>query len=143
MAASDPIADALTKIRNASASKHPTVDLRASNFLERILEVFKQEGFIRTYKAVGETPALRGLRVYLKYALPAAPSAGQAGKKTPAITQLIRISRPGVRTYRKAGELPRVLNGLGIAVVSTSKGIMTERDAYRQRIGGEVICYVW
>jgi small subunit ribosomal protein S8 len=77
------------------------------------------------------------LRVYLKYAK------RSSSKKTPAITQLIRVSKPGVRTYRKAAELPRVLGGLGVAVVSTSKGILTERDAYRQRIGGEVICYVW
>ena len=132
MAASDPIADGLTKIRNASRAKHPTVDLRASGVMERILVVLKQEGFIRTYKAVGEAAAQRGLRVYLKYA-----------KKAPAITQLIRVSKPGVRTYRKAAELPRVLNGLGAAVVSTSKGMMSEREAYRQRIGGEIICYVW
>lgn len=143
MAATDPIADGLTKIRNASRSKHPTVDVRASGFLERILGVLKQEGFIRTYKAVGETPAQRWLRVYLKYALPAAPSAGRAGRNTPAITQLIRVSRSGVRMYRKADKLPRVLNGLGVAVISTSKGIMTDREAYRQRLGGEVVCYVW
>lgn len=132
MASSDPIADGLTKIRNASRAKHPTADLRASRFLERLLEVLKQEGFIRTYRSVGETPAQRAIRVYLKYA-----------RSTPAITQIVRISRPGVRRYRKAAELPRVLNGLGVAIVSTSRGIMTERDAYRQRIGGEVLCYVW
>ncbi len=132
MAITDPIANGLTKIRNASLAKHPTVDVRASGVVERILDVLKQEGFIRTYKSVGQTPAQRVLRVYLKYV-----------KKTPAISQVIRVSKPGVRQYRKAAELPRVLNGLGIAVVSTSKGIMTERDAYRQRIGGEVMCYVW
>ncbi len=132
MAVSDPIADGLTKIRNASRSKHPTVDVRASKLLTRILEVFKAEGFIRTYKAIGETPAQRAIRVYLKYV-----------RKTPAITQLIRISNPGMRKYRKAKALPRVLGGLGVAVVSTSKGIMTEREAYQQRIGGEIMCYVW
>lgn len=132
MSATDPIADGLTKIRNASRVHHPTVDVRASRVLEHILAVLKQEGFIRAYKAVGEQPSRRTFRVYLKYA-----------KKTPAITQLIRISKPGVRTYRKVAELPRVLGGLGVAIVSTSKGMMTERDAYHQRIGGEVVCYVW
>jgi small subunit ribosomal protein S8 len=132
MALSDPIADGLTKIRNASRSKHLTVDLRPSRFFTQILEVLKREGFIRTYKLVGETPAQRAVRVYLKYT-----------QRTPAITKLIRVSTPGVRAYRKASKLPRVLGGLGVAVVSTSKGLMTEREAYRQRIGGEVICYVW
>ena len=132
MASSDSVSNGLTKIRNASRAKHPSVDLPASRLVERILDVLKQEGFIRTYKALGEVPPRRVLRVYLKYA-----------RKTPAISQLIRVSKPGVRQYRKASELPRVLGGLGVAIVSTSKGLMTERDAYRQRIGGEVICYVW
>ena len=132
MASSDPVSNGLTKIRNASRAKHPSVDLPSSRVIERMLDVLKQEGFIRTYKALGDHPAHRVLRVYLKYA-----------KKTPAISQLIRVSKPGVRCYRKASELPRVLGGLGVAIVSTSKGIMTERDAYHQRIGGEVLCYVW
>ena len=128
----DPIADGLTKIRNASRAQHPTVDVRPSRLLARILEVLKQEGFIRAYKPVGETPPLQTLRVYLKYS-----------KKAPAITELVRISKPGVRRYRKAGQLPRVLGGLGVAIVTTSRGVMTEREAYRQRTGGEVLCYVW
>jgi len=138
----DPLADALTKIRNASRVLHPTVDVRSSRFMERILAVFQQEGFIKTYKAVGESPANRRLRVYLKYAV-SSPAGGAVSKKTPAVTGLVRVSRAGIRMYRKARELPRVLNGLGVAVVSTSRGVMTERDAYRQRIGGEVLCYVW
>ena len=132
MASSDPISDGLTKLRNASRARHAVVDIRFSRFFARILDVLKQEGFIRAYKTVGEKPAQRMLRVYLKYV-----------KKTPAITQVVRISKPGGRMYRKARELPRVLGGLGVAVVSTSKGITTERNAYQQRIGGEVICYVW
>ena len=132
MASSDPLGDGLTKIRNASRAKHPTVDIRSSGVAGRVLDVLKQEGFIRAYKPVGEAASQRVLRVYLKYA-----------RKTPGITQLIRISKPGVRVYRKAAQLPRVLGGLGVAVVSTSKGVMTERDAYHQRIGGEVLCYVW
>lgn len=132
MSISDPISDGLTKLRNASRAMHPAVDIRFSRFFEQILNVLKQEGFIRTYKAIGDTPTQRVLRVYLKYA-----------KKTPAITQLVRVSKPGGRMYRTARELPRVLGGLGVAIVSTSKGITTERNAYQQRIGGEVICYVW
>ena len=132
MAISDSIGDGLTKLRNASQAKHPTVDLRASRMLEQILAVLKQEGFIRTYKTVGEQPTQRFLRVYLKYL-----------QKRPAITELIRVSKPGKRTYRKARQLPRVLGGLGLAVVTTSKGLMAEREAYRQRIGGEIVCYVW
>ena len=132
MAISDPIADGLTKIRNASRAKHPVVDVRFSKLFVQILDVLKREGFIRTYKLVGETPAQRAIRVYLKYA-----------KKIPAISQVVRISKPGARTYRNAASLPRVLGGHGVAVVSTSKGLLTERDAYKQRIGGEVLCYVW
>jgi small subunit ribosomal protein S8 len=135
----DPISDGLTKIRNASLAHHPVVDIRFSRLFTQILDVLKQEGFIRTYKVTGDTPATQRLRVYLKYAKRPIANA----RKTPAITQVVRVSRPGVRMYRKAAALPRVLGGLGVAVVSTSKGILTERDAYKQRIGGEVICYVW
>ena len=134
----DTVSDALTKIRNASRAKHPAVEIPYSTLCMRVLDVFKAEGFIRSYKVVGETPATRVVRVYLKYV-----GAGPINRKAPAITQLIRASKPGVRMYRKASELPRVLGGLGVAVVSTSKGILAERDAYKQRIGGEVICYVW
>lgn len=132
MSASDPIADALTKIRNASKAKHPSVDVKPSRQMERILQVLKDEGFIRTFRGAGSKPADRIFRVYLKYM-----------KKTAGINQVIRMSRPGVRMYRKTAELPRVLNGMGIAVVSTSRGVMTEREAYKQRLGGELLCYVW
>lgn len=132
MAVTDTIGDGLTKIRNASRAKHPAVDVRASRVLFSLLEVLKREGFIRTYKPVGETPAQRAIRVYLKYV-----------HKKPAITQIVRMSKPGVRMYRRARELPRVLGGLGVAVVSTSRGVLPEREAYQQRLGGEVICYVW
>ena len=132
MAVSDRIGDGLTKIRNASRARHPAVDVRFSRFFQNILEVLKEEGFIRTYKPIGETPAQRMIRVYLKYV-----------KRKPAITQVVRVSKPGVRIYRKMEELPRVLNGLGVAVISTSKGIITDRQAYREHLGGEVVCYVW
>ena len=128
----DPLGDAFTKIRNASRSRHPAVDVRFSRLFGRILDVLKQEGFIRAYKFIGETATTRNIRVYLKYA-----------RKTPAITEVVRISKPGARIYRKATELPRVLGGLGVAVISTSRGIVTEQDAFKQRIGGEVLCYVW
>ena len=132
MAVTDPISDGLTKLRNASRAKHPAVDVRFSRVFVSILDVLKREGFILTYKPMGETPAQRAIRVYLKYV-----------NKHPAITQVIRVSKPGSRVYRKAAVLPRVLNGLGVAVVSTSKGMLAEREAYKQRLGGEIICYVW
>lgn len=128
----DRISDGLTKIRNAARARHATVEVRFSRLMTEMLEVLKREGYIRTYRSVGEKPSDRSVRVYLKYA-----------RRTPAISQLIRVSRPGERAYRKAHELPRVLGGLGVAIVSTSKGLMTERDAYQQHIGGEVLCYVW
>ena len=128
----DPVANLLTKIRNASRAKHPVVDVPASRLATNILLVFKQEGFIRNYKPVGQAPKQQ-LRVYLKY----------APDRTPVITQLIRSSKPGRRRYRGVGELPRVLNGLGRAVLTTSKGVITDQEARRQKVGGEVLCYVW
>ncbi|MBI4343240.1 MAG: 30S ribosomal protein S8 [Candidatus Omnitrophica bacterium] len=132
MASQDLVSDNLTKIRNASRTRQASVDLFASRLTERILDVLKQEGFIRNYRAVGEQPSLRRLRVYLKYV-----------QRMPAIQQVVRVSKPGERIYRRSTALPRVLRGLGVAVLSTSKGIMTEREAARQRVGGEVLCYVW
>ena len=132
MASTDPIADVLTKLRNASRAKHPSVDVLPFKFAERLLEVLKQEGFIRSYKVVGSAIPKRCIRVYLKYA-----------DHKSVITQIVRISKPGLRVYRNADQLPRVLGGLGIAVVTTSRGLMTEREAFHQRIGGEVICHVW
>ena len=132
MGATDPIADGLVKIFNASQARHPTVEVRASRFLGEILEVLKREGFIRAWKPMGETPAQRMFRIYLKYA-----------NKRPAITRLVRISKPGMRQYRNAKELPRVLGGLGVAIVSTPKGVMTDRAAREQRVGGEVLFAVW
>lgn len=132
MAAVDPLGNAFTKIRNASRARHATVEVPASHMTQRILEVLKQEGFIRAYKPSGQAPHQR-LRVYLKY-LP---------DRTPAITQLVQISKPGRRMYRRSDDLPRVLSGLGKAVLTTSNGLMTNQQARRQKIGGEVLCYVW
>lgn len=132
MPATDPIADALTKIRNASRATHPSVDVRVSRVVRALLQTLQQEGYVRAVKPVGTALTQQRLRVYLKY----------QGRR-PAIVGLVRVSRPGMRQYRRARALPRVLRGLGVAVITTSKGVMTDRDAYRQRIGGEVLCYVW
>ena len=132
MSLSDPVADLLTKIRNASRARHPVVEVSASKLATKILFVLKQEGFIRTYQSVGEAPKQQ-LRVYLKY----------GPGRTPVIAQLIRSSKPGRRHYRGVEELPRVLNGLGRAILTTSSGVMTDVEARRRRVGGEVLCYVW
>lgn len=132
MSVHDPIADALTKIRNAVRAHHPTVDVRPSKFLERVLEVLRAEGYIRAYRVVGESVTQRTCRVYLKYS-----------NKTPAMANVTRVSRPGVRVYRGKQNLPRVRRGLGTAIVTTSRGVMTEHQAYKEGIGGEVVCYVW
>ena len=129
---SDPIANALTKIRNASRALHATVEVPASRFTRQILDVLKQEGFIRTYKPVGQAPQ-QGLRVYLKY----------APDRTPVLVQLARVSTPGSRRYAPFTKLPRVLGGMGKAILTTSKGLMTDSEARRQRVGGEIVCYVW
>ena len=132
MSITDPIADTLTKIRNASRQRHPTVEVRASRFTEQMVTLLKQEGFVRAYKVMGQSPQRR-LRIYLKY----------GPNQVPAITQLVRISKPGQRRYTGADKLPRVLSGLGRAILTTSKGLMTDQEARRQRMGGEVMCYVW
>ncbi len=128
----DPIADMLTKIRNASRAKHPTTEVRASKFTEQILTLLKTEGFIRAYKPVGEGIA-KQFRVYLKY----------TSSRVPAIQEVVRASRPGQRHYRKVDDLPRILNGMGRVILTTSKGVMTDKEAKRQRVGGEMLCYVW
>ena len=132
MTMSDPIADMLTRIRNANMVRHEKLELPASNIKTQIADILKREGFIRDYEVIKDDK--QGvLRMFLKYG---------AGDER-VITGLKRISKPGLRVYAKAGELPRVLNGLGIAVVSTSKGILTDKEAREQAIGGEVLAYVW
>ncbi len=128
----DPIADMLTRIRNANQMKHETVDIPASKLKSEILSVLKAEGYINDYKLVAD--GVQGtIRVTLKY----------LQNKERAVRGLKKISKPGLRVYAKADELPRVLNGLGIAVVSTSQGIMTDREARKKQVGGEIIAYVW
>ncbi|REJ38360.1 MAG: 30S ribosomal protein S8 [Bacillota bacterium] len=128
----DPIADLLTRIRNASMAYHDTVDIPASRLKRDIVQILKDEGFIQDYQLIKQDP--QGiLRVYLKY----------GPNKERVITGLKRISKPGLRIYAKANEIPRVLGGLGVAILSTSRGVMTDRQARREGVGGEVICYVW
>ncbi|RKX32594.1 MAG: 30S ribosomal protein S8 [Verrucomicrobia bacterium] len=132
MTLSDPIGDMLTRIRNACHAGHETVDIPHSKLKAEIARVLQREGFIRAYTTEGRG-AVRTLRLYLKY--------DEEGR--PVIRGLKRISRPGLRQYAGVDSLPRVLSGLGIAILSTSAGVMTEREARRRRVGGEVLCHVW
>ncbi len=132
MQMSDVIGDMLTRIRNANDAKHLTVDIPASNMKKAIADILVNEGYIKSYTVV-EDGKQGIIRVTLKY-LP--------GKKK-VITGIRRVSKPGLRIYASAAEMPRVLNGLGIAIVSTSKGLMTDKSARAQHIGGEVIAFVW
>jgi small subunit ribosomal protein S8 len=128
----DPIADMLTRIRNANTANHPTVDIPASKVKRAVAEILKEEGFIRSFEVVTEGPQ-GTLRVTLKY----------GPEKEKVITGLRRISRPGLRVYTGRGEIPRVLGGLGLVIISTSKGIMSGKRAKREGFGGEVLAYVW
>lgn len=133
MAANDTIADMLTRIRNANLARHQTVDIPSTKMTRSIAQVLQDEGFIESYEQSGEG-IQRKLVVTLKY---------RGKSRDPIIKNLKRISRPGLRVYSNRKELPRVLGGIGIAVISTSSGIMTDRDARQRGIGGEVLCYVW
>lgn len=132
MTMSDPIADMLTRIRNANTVYHERVDIPASKIKRELGRILKEEGFVRDVDVVSDDKG-GTLRVFLKY--------GQ--KKERVISGLRRISKPGLRVYAAKDELPRVLGGLGVAVISTSRGIMTDRQARKEGLGGEVICYVW
>ncbi|HWP34298.1 MAG TPA: 30S ribosomal protein S8 [Thermodesulfobacteriota bacterium] len=129
----DPIADMLTRIRNASRARHETVDMPSSRLKERIAEVLKEEGYIKGYRTIPEGGNKVTLRIFLKYT---------AGNES-VIAGLRRVSRPGVRVYVRRDQIPRVRNGLGISILSTSKGIVTDRVARRERVGGELLCMVW
>jgi small subunit ribosomal protein S8 len=133
MAANDTIADMLTRIRNACLVKHQTTNVPSTRMTRNIAKVLKDEGFIADYEETGE-----GVKKYLVVSLK------YKGKnRQPIITTMKRVSKPGLRVYSNCKELPRVLGGIGIAIISTSSGIMTDREARRQGIGGEVLCYVW
>ena len=127
----DPIADMLTRIRNANAQKHETVDVPASKLKKSIAEILLDEGYIKAFEEI-EDNAQGIIRITLKYV-----------NKQKVITGLKRISKPGLRVYATKDELPKVLGGLGIALISTSKGIMTDKNARKEGIGGEVLAFVW
>jgi small subunit ribosomal protein S8 len=132
MSMTDPIADMLTRLRNATAIRHDRTDVPASKMKLELAKILKQEGFIRTFKILEEGP--QGLiRVYLKYA--------EDGE--PVIHGLRRVSTPGRRVYRGVEELPKVRNGLGVAVVSTNRGVLTDEQARGLRVGGEILCEIW
>ena len=132
MAVTDSIADMLTIVRNGSRAKMPVVEVRGSNMSAEILSIFKKNEFISNLKLMKDNK--QGvLRVYLKYYKDGAPS----------ILGIKRISKPGLRVYKKTDELPKVYGGLGLAVISTSKGLMTDTQAREEKLGGEVICYIW
>jgi small subunit ribosomal protein S8 len=129
----DPIADFLTRIRNASAARLKMVEIPASNVKKAMTNILYDQGYIANFKF--EEDDKQGIiKIALKY---------NASTKVPAITKIERASRPGLRKYSGAGEMPRVLNGLGIAIVSTSKGVITDKEARRENVGGEVLCYVY
>ncbi|MFI3210116.1 MAG: 30S ribosomal protein S8 [Peptostreptococcaceae bacterium] len=132
MTMTDPIADMLTRIRNANIVKHETVDVPASNMKKELSKILLEEGFIKGYDVI-EDGKQGIIRIQLKY--------GQSGERV--ISGLKRISKPGMRVYAAKHEVPKVLNGLGISIVSTSKGVVTDKIARKENVGGEVICYVW
>jgi small subunit ribosomal protein S8 len=134
MAVTDPIADYLTRIRNAQQARHRVVEIPASNVKKRITEILYDQGFILKYKFDDEAGKQGLIKIALKY---------DAASKQPIIREMGRISRPGLRKFVKAGDLPRIINGLGIAIVSTSKGLMTDKQAREEHVGGEVLCYIY
>jgi len=133
MAANDTIADMLTRIRNACMARHQTTEVPSTKMTRSIAKVLKDEGFIAEYEEVGEG-IQRHLVIALKY---------KGKSRRPIINALKRISKPGFRVYSNRKDLPRVLGGIGIAIISTSSGIMTDREARKNGLGGEVLCYVW
>ncbi len=132
MQITDTIADLLTRIRNANSAKHETVDVPASNMKKAIVQILLDEGYIKSYTVV-EDGKQGMIHITLKYG---------AGK-TPVISGLRRVSKPGLRIYSDVENMPKVMKGLGIALVSTSKGIMTDREARKQNVGGEVLAFIW
>src|SRR5436190_15877357 len=128
----DPIADMLTRIRNASMARHPSVLIPASKIKMNLARILKEEGYIKDYDVPMEMGE-RMFRVWLKY----------GSDKRPVLSGLRRVSKPGLRVYSKRSEIPMVLGGLGISILSTPHGLMTGREAFRRNLGGEVLCYIW
>ena len=134
MQITDTIADLLTRIRNASTAKHETVDVPASNMKKAIVQILVDEGYVKSYTVIDDKNNSQGtIRIVLKYG---------AGKQ-PAITGLKRVSKPGLRVYTNVEDMPKVRKGLGIAILSTSKGVMTDKKARVENVGGEVLAYIW
>jgi small subunit ribosomal protein S8 len=129
---SDPVADLLTRIRNGSRAEHEKVDVPSSKLKVRVCEILKDEGFIKNFRVLEDTKQ-NTLRVYLKY--------GPGNEKV--ISGLVRVSKPGRRVYVTHDKVPSILAGMGVAIVSTSRGVVTDRDARKQKVGGEVLAYVW
>ena len=128
----DPVADMLTRLRNASTARHAHVLVPASRFKLGIAQILKQEGFIRDYESIKEGP--QGMiKIWLKY----------TESRQPVLSGLKRVSKPGLRVYTRRAEIPRVLGGLGTVILSTPRGLMTGRQAWKEGLGGEVVCYVW
>jgi small subunit ribosomal protein S8 len=132
MPSSDPIADMLTRVRNALRAKHQKVDVPASKLKMEIARILKEEGYIVNFK-LAEDGTQRSIRLYLKYTT----------TNEPAIVNIERVSRPGCRVYVGSGEIPRVLGGLGVNILTTPRGVMTGRDASKEGVGGELLCQVW
>jgi small subunit ribosomal protein S8 len=130
----DPIADLLTRIRNAILAHHKVVEAPASNLKKEVARILFEKGYILSYKVVDGEGTIKTLKIALKY---------NPKTKKPAIKSIKRVSRPGLRQYVGVDEMPRVLNGLGVAILSTSKGLMTDKEARKENIGGEVLCYVY
>lgn len=129
----DPIADMLTRIRNGNQVKQDSVDVPDSRLKREIARILKEEGFIRDFRQVKDAAGRQVLRIYLKY----------SSENERVISGIRRISKPGRRVYARRDQIPRVLGGLGVAVLSTSRGVMSDRQARQERVGGEVLCYVW
>jgi len=129
---SDPIADMLTRVRNAIGARHPKVDVPASKLKAEIARILKEEGYIQNFKIAEEGPK-KTIKIYLKY----------NPNNAPVISSIERISRPGCRVYVGQQDIPRVLGGLGINILTTPRGVMTGRDAHKERVGGELLCRVW
>ena len=132
MQITDSIADLLTRIRNASSAKHETVDIPASNMKKAIMQILVDEGYVKSFTVI-EDGKQGMIRATLKY--------GEG--KTPVITGLRRVSKPGLRIYSSVEDMPKVLKGLGVAIVSTSKGVMTDRQARKENVGGEILAFIW
>ena len=128
----DPIADYLTRIRNAQKAGHKVVDIPSSNIKKSITEILFDKGYILSYKFEDNINYQGNIKIALKY-----------NSKVPAIRKLMRVSSPGLRKYASVDNMPRVINGLGIAILSTSKGVMTDKEAKDQKLGGEILCYVY